>query len=62
MATHSPLLMALPGADLWQVTRHGFDRVDLHQTPHFRLYSDFVANPQAFLAEALAQPPDGDAE
>ena len=58
MATHSPLLMALPGADLWQVTRHGFDPVDLHQTPHFRLYSDFITDPKSFLAEALAPRPD----
>jgi len=60
MATHSPILMALPGAALWQVTRHGFDPVDLHQTPHFRLYSDFIADPRGFLAEALADHGEGD--
>jgi len=60
MATHSPLLMALPGAALWQVTRHGFAPLNLHQTPHFRLYSDFITDPAGFLAQALG-PQDTDA-
>jgi predicted ATPase len=57
MATHSPILMALPGATLLQVTRHGFAEVALRDTPHFRLYSDFMADPTRFIAEALADPP-----
>ncbi len=56
MATHSPILMALPGATLLQVTRHGFDEVALRDTPHFRLYSDFAADPGRFVTEALADP------
>ncbi len=56
MATHSPILMALPGATLLQVTRHGFAEVSLRETPHFRLYSDFTADPEGFVAEALADP------
>jgi len=54
MATHSPILMALPGATLLQVTRHGLDEVALRDTPHFRLYSEFTADPEGFVAEALA--------
>lgn len=57
MATHSPLLMALPGAALLQVTRHGLDPVDLRDTPHFQLYSDFTADPKGFVVEALAERP-----
>lgn len=56
MATHSPILMALPGATLLQVTRYGFAEVALRDTPHFRLYSDFAADPDGFVAEALADP------
>lgn len=41
-------------ATLLQVTRHDFAEVALRDTPHFRLCSDFAANPDGFVAEALA--------
>ncbi|MFQ6552984.1 AAA family ATPase [Aestuariibius insulae] len=58
MATHSPILMALPGATLLEVTKSGFAPVDLMQTRHFRLYQDFTVDPDAFIAEALADETD----
>lgn len=58
MATHSPILMALPGATLLHVTRHGFAETTLRETPHFRLYSDFTADPAGFITEALAPSSD----
>ncbi len=54
MATHSPILMALPGADVWQITKGGIDPADYRDTSHFRLYQDFAADPEAFIAEAMA--------
>ncbi len=54
MATHSPILMALPGADVWQITKGGIAPVDYRETPHFRLYQDFTVDPDAFIAEAMA--------
>ncbi len=54
MATHSPILMALPGADVWQITKGGFAQIDYRETSHFRLYQDFTVDPEAFVAEALA--------
>ena len=33
-----------------------FADVALQDTPHFRLYSDFVADPAAFVAEVLPDP------
>ena len=59
MATHSPLLMAVPGARLLEITHRGIVPTDLRQTRHFRLYRDFTADPQGFIAEALAEPDDG---
>lgn len=53
MATHSPILMALPGADLLEVTRHGFRKAQLHSIPHFRLYKSFTVDPDDFIAAAL---------
>jgi predicted ATPase len=54
MATHSPILMAVPGADLVQISKDGFRRRTLQEIPHFRLYKAFSADPDAFVASALA--------
>lgn len=54
MATHSPLLMALPGARLLRLTRFGFDAVTVEETEHFRLLREFFLDPEGFVAEALA--------
>jgi predicted ATPase len=53
MATHSPILMALPGATLYQITRGGIDAVDVTATRHFRLYSAFARDPAGFVQDAL---------
>jgi predicted ATPase len=53
MATHSPILMALPGARLMEVSRFGVKDVRLDQTRHFRLYDAFIRNPSEFVAGAL---------
>lgn len=53
MATHSPILMALPGADVWQITRAGIAPVDYRDTPHFKLYRAFVDDPDGFITDAL---------
>lgn len=45
MATHSPILMALPDADLWQVERFGIRPTVLEDTAHFRIYREFVLYP-----------------
>ena len=48
MATHSPLLMAYPGAQLLRMTKHHLERVRLEDTEHFRLMRDFCADPEDF--------------
>ncbi|WP_246524631.1 AAA family ATPase [Sphingobium phenoxybenzoativorans] len=45
MATHSPILMALPDADLWQMEQFGMRPVSLEDTAHFRLYREFILYP-----------------
>lgn len=49
MATHSPLLMAYPGARLLSLTRHGLAPTTLEATDHYRLLSEFCANPAVFV-------------
>lgn len=53
MATHSPLLMACPGARLLRISRFGLDQTDFRDTDHFRMIRDFCDDPDGFLAEAL---------
>ncbi|MCF6367442.1 AAA family ATPase [Rhizobium halophilum] len=55
MATHSPILMAVPGARLLEVTRAGLAKAALRDTGHFRLYRDFTLDPDDFVDRALRE-------
>ncbi|MGX5848894.1 AAA family ATPase [Mesorhizobium sp. PL10] len=55
MATHSPLLMACPGARLFRISRFGLDPTDFSDTDHFRMMRDFCTDPQVFMEEALRE-------
>lgn len=59
MATHSPILMSCPGAELFYASGGTLERMPYDQTPHFKLYSRFLANPKTYLAELFAEPADG---
>jgi len=54
MATHSPILMAVPGAALWRLTHRGLSRISYRDTDHFRLYQSFAADPVHFVAQAMS--------
>ncbi|MBR7707920.1 AAA family ATPase [Microvirga sp. SRT01] len=53
MATHSPILMALPGAALLQMSRGGLDAVELKETDHYRLTREFILDPHGITAAML---------
>jgi predicted ATPase len=53
MATHSPMLMAYPGADLLHLTKYGLEPVTLTETDHYRLLYEFSADPQTFIDAVL---------
>lgn len=55
MATHSPILMAVPGARILQLTRFGLDAVELEETRHFKLYRAFCQDPSTFIEDELVQ-------
>jgi predicted ATPase len=55
MATHSPILMAVPGARILQLTRFGLNAVELEETRHFKLYRAFCQDPRAFIRDELEQ-------
>lgn len=49
IATHSPILMGMPGAVLYEITENGMDQVDFRDTEHYRITKTFLDNPQAYL-------------
>ena len=54
MATHSPILMAIPGAKLLRITHRGIEETSFRDTDHFRLWSTFCSTPDDFIAAAIA--------
>jgi predicted ATPase len=49
MATHSPLLMGYPCAQLLLLSKYGLAPVSLEQTDHFKLTREFCIDPAAFV-------------
>jgi predicted ATPase len=54
IATHSPILMAIPGAQLLQIDKSGMYEVDYRDTAYFRLYREFFSDPLGTI-ESLIQ-------
>jgi len=48
IATHSPILMAYPGALLYQLDAAGIAPVRYHDTEHYRITRGFLADPERF--------------
>jgi predicted ATPase len=55
MATHSPMLMAYPGARLLQLSKYGLERVKVEDTDHYRLMREFWADPKTFITTMLEE-------
>ena len=53
IATHSPLLMACPGADIWTLSDEGMQRTPYEQTEHYVLTRAFLNQPERMLATLL---------
>ncbi|MBS1724790.1 MAG: AAA family ATPase [Armatimonadetes bacterium] len=49
MATHSPILMAFPHAEILHLTTSGIRAVTWEETEHFQVTRAFLADPGAFL-------------
>lgn len=53
MATHAPILMALPDARLLAMGRYGLDPVELEDIPHFRIQRQFALDPHGVVRDEL---------
>jgi predicted ATPase len=55
MATHSPMLMAYPGARLLRLAKYGLEPVTVEQTDHYKVTREFCADPAGFVEAAIAE-------
>ncbi len=49
IATHSPILMAFPGAEVFELSENGICSVPYQETEHFRITKQFVNTPEKML-------------
>ena len=55
IATHSPILLAFPGALLYQLSETGIDRMEYEDTEHYRLTREFLLRRELFFRELFAE-------
>ena len=55
IATHSPILMAFPGAEVWELSADGIRSVPYQETAHFRCSRSFFADPDRLLQRLLTE-------
>lgn len=58
IATHSPILMAYPGARIYQLGLDGLSPVTYLETEHYQITRDFLADPARFFKHLFATPGD----
>jgi predicted ATPase len=54
LATHSPLLMALPGALIYELSDEGIARKSYAELNHVRLYKRFLGDPESMVSRLTA--------
>jgi len=57
IATHSPIILGYPDADIWQVSKYGLERVNYEDTEHVQVTRQFLNNRDIMLDMLLT---DGD--
>ena len=60
ISTHSPILVAFPGAVLPSLDGPGITRVKYTETEHYRLTRDFLSCPERYFHHLFA--PDGEGD
>jgi len=49
IATHSPILMGIPDAKLYEIQEEGMQQVKYKETDHYRITKTFLDNPEHYL-------------
>ncbi len=48
-ATHSPILMTFPNAQILEFSKNGIEKVNYSDTEHYKITKHFLGNPQKML-------------
>ena len=49
IATHSPMLMAFPGAKVYEFSKQGIEQKNYKETEHFQIMKNFLQNPEQLI-------------
>lgn len=49
IATHSPILMAIPNGNIYEITEDAMTKTELEDTEHYRITKSFLNNPDMYL-------------
>ena len=60
IATHSPILMAVPGADIYELSEKGISRVPYRMTEHYQMTRRFLEDPDRVIRYLLPEEPDSE--
>ena len=55
IATHSPILMAFPGAEILQLSEKGIERLDYKDTEHYQVTKMFLDNPEQMIGYLFSE-------
>lgn len=55
ISTHSPMLLAFPGAEVYQIRADGIESVRFQDTDHYRTSVRFLQNPESAVEEILGR-------
>jgi predicted ATPase len=55
IATHSPIILGYPDADIWQVSKFGLERVNYEDTEHVQVTRQFLNNRDIILDTLLTE-------
>jgi predicted ATPase len=53
IATHSPIIMSYPNADVYDITDGKFDKTSVEETMHYKVTKYFLNNTKAMLSQLL---------
>jgi len=51
IATHSPILLACPGAKIYSFNQSSLEQVGYEETEHFQVYKSFMQDYQKYLQD-----------
>ena len=55
IATHSPMLLTFPGAEIYQIKEDGIESVRFQDTDHYRTTVRFLQNPESAIEDILGK-------